>query len=154
MSDTEKVAKKIQEEIKKILFPEIQNDIISFYCNFLNDSDTNFKRSDGFENLVYIEPYEFILKLYDLFDKYISEDMEEAEVLHYLKLPVNAYHYDLPQKYLKILEDKNIYIATREFIAISYYLLYYIDDLLMIYRKKEVEIMIRKIKKLLDENKK
>lgn len=157
LSDAEKVAKEIQEEIKKMLFSEVpdrQHNIMNFYYNFLNDSNIKFEHSDGFENFVWFEPYEFIPKFYNLFDKYISKNMEEAEVLHYLKLPVYDYHYDLPKKYLKILDDKNSYTATREFIAISYYLFYYIDDLLMIYRKKEVEIMIRKIKESLNENKK
>lgn len=157
MSDSEKVAREIQKEINKMLFSEVsdrQHDMIYFYYNFLNDSNVNLKPSDGFENLVWFEPYEFILKLYNLFDKYIPKDMEEAEVLHYLKLPVYDYHFELPKKYLKILENKNSYTATREFISISYYLIYYINDLLLINRKKEVEILISKMKESLNENKK
>lgn len=158
MSDSEKVAEKIQEEIKKMLFSEVsdkrQHDIINFYYNFLNNSNVKLECRDGFENLVWLEPYKFILKLYNLFDKYIPKDTEESEVLHYLKLPVHDYHFELPQKYLKILDDKNSYIATREFIAISYYLNCYADDLLLINRKKEVEILINKMKESLNENKK
>lgn len=50
MSDSEKVAREIQKEIKKMLFSEVsdkrQHNIINFYYNFLNDSNVKLECRD------------------------------------------------------------------------------------------------------------